>query len=93
MKTTQRLRKQQMMERKHEMSYCITKTHYMHCGKKGLSHYSAPLSHGLTLVLSSLLKSSIINWRDQRRACEGIVLFDRAAESRCLPSCAYFCES
>lgn len=68
-----------------------------HCmysgGKKVLSHYSVPLS-----LWPHCLKSSIINDRDGR-AREGIIWFSlmgqlsQDVKSRCLPSCAYFCES
>lgn len=56
----------------------LPEQHYMHGGKKKKqeekSHYSAPLSHGLTLVLTSLLESGFINHR-YRGAFECIVWF------------------
>lgn len=73
-----RLRKEKLMERKHEMSYCVTRT-TLHAWWKlkkleEKSHYSAPLSHGLTLVLTSLLESGFINHR-YRGAFQCIIWF------------------
>lgn len=60
------------MDRKHEMSYSVTKTTWYAQWNKGAP--SAPLSHGLPPVLTSLLESGVINHRD-RAAFEHIIWF------------------
>ena len=59
-----RLRKEQMMERKHAMSYCFTKT-TLH------ANCQITLSHNFITALTSLLKLSSINQTDQRVLSHG----------------------